>query len=96
MLNRPEIARVVAGASNPIRKKSKEMHRCPIPLTTSENMAALMAAADLPRCRGAPQNVYLELPTIAIAVAENQGNVGSPLRIGESEVWEKMLLMFLG
>jgi len=78
-LNRPEIAAdVVVGATNPHREEIKQI--CSVmPNTTYhcqvENMAELMAAADLAIGAGGTatwERLYLELPTIAIAVAENQ------------------------
>lgn len=78
-LNRPDIAvDVVVGAGNPYREKIKEIcgkmpnvtYYCQV-----ENMAELMAAADLAIGAGGTttwERLYLELPTIAIAVAENQ------------------------
>jgi len=79
LLNRPEIAvDVVVGATNPhkeeIKKICSEMpktnYHCQV-----ENMAELMAAADLAIGAGGTttwERLYLELPTIVIAVAENQ------------------------
>lgn len=78
-LNRPEIAvDVVVGATNPHREEIKQI--CSgMPNTTYhcqvENMAELMAEADLAIGAGGAttwERLYLELPTIAIAVAENQ------------------------
>jgi len=78
-LNRPDIAvDVVVGAANPHREEIKEICR-EMPNTTYrcqiENMAELMAAADLAIGAGGVttwERLYLELPTLAIAVAENQ------------------------
>lgn len=79
LLNRPEIAvDVVVGAANPHQEEIKSI--CSeLPNTTFqyqvENMAELMAAADLAIGAGGAttwERLYLELPTIAIAVAENQ------------------------
>ncbi|HBR28759.1 MAG TPA: UDP-2,4-diacetamido-2,4,6-trideoxy-beta-L-altropyranose hydrolase [Firmicutes bacterium] len=79
LLNRPEVAvDVVVGASNPHKKEIKK--RCSqMPNTTYycqvENMAELMVKADLAIGAGGAttwERLYLELPTIAIAVAENQ------------------------
>ncbi len=78
-LNRPEIAvDVVVGTANPYQEEIKQI--CSeMPNTTYhcqvENMAELMAAADLAIGAGGAttwERLYLELPTIAIAVAENQ------------------------
>lgn len=79
LLNRPEIAvDVVVGAANPHRKEIEQICR-EMPNTTYhyqvENMAELMTAADLAIGAGGVttwERLYLELPTIAIAVAENQ------------------------
>jgi UDP-2,4-diacetamido-2,4,6-trideoxy-beta-L-altropyranose hydrolase len=79
LLSRPGIAvDVVVGASNPHKEEIKEL--CSrMPNTTYycqvENMAELMAAADLAIGAGGAttwERLYLELPTIAIAVTENQ------------------------
>lgn len=79
LLNRPDISvDVVVGASNPHKEEIKKM--CSqMPNTTYycqvENMAEMMAAADLAIGAGGAttlERLYLELPTIAIAVAENQ------------------------
>lgn len=93
LLNRPEIAvDVVVGAGNPHREEIKQI--CSeMPNTTYycqvENMAELMAAADLAIGAGGVttwERLYLELPTIAIAVAENQ--VETLEALGEAEmVW---------
>ncbi len=79
LLNRPEIAvDVVVGAANPHREEIKQICN-KMPNTTYycqvEDMAELMAAADLAIGAGGAttwERLYLELPTIAIAVAENQ------------------------
>ena len=97
-LNRPEIAAdVVVGATNPHREEIKQI--CSVmPNTTYhcqvENMAELMAAADLAIGAGGTatwERLYLELPTIAIAVAENQvetlealGEVGMVWYLGKN------------
>lgn len=79
LLNRPEIAiDVVVGTANPHKEQVKELcnqmpntnYHCQV-----KNMAELMAAADLAIGAGGAatwERLYLELPTIAIAVAENQ------------------------
>jgi UDP-2,4-diacetamido-2,4,6-trideoxy-beta-L-altropyranose hydrolase len=79
LLNRPEIAvDVVVGAINPHKEEIKKI--CSEMSNTTyycqvENMAELMVAADLAIGAGGAttwERLYLELPTIAIAVAENQ------------------------
>jgi len=92
-LNRPEIAvDVVVGTANSYQEEIKQI--CSeMPNTTYhcqvENMAELMAAADLAIGAGGAttwERLYLELPTIAIAVAENQ--VETLEALGEAEmVW---------
>ncbi|HHU52398.1 MAG TPA: UDP-2,4-diacetamido-2,4,6-trideoxy-beta-L-altropyranose hydrolase [Firmicutes bacterium] len=98
LLNRPEIAvDVVVGATNPHQEEIKKL--CSeMPNTTYhcqvENMAELMAAADLAIGAGGTatwERLYLELPTIAIAVAENQvetlealGEVGMVWYLGKN------------
>lgn len=79
LLNRPDIAvDVVVGAANSYREEIKRICR-EMPKATYycqvENMAELMAAADLAIGAGGTttwERLYLELPTIAIAVSENQ------------------------
>jgi len=79
LLKRPEIAvDVVVGAANPHQEEIRQI--CDeIPNTTYycqvENMAELMAAADLAIGAGGTtswERIYLDLPTVAIAIAENQ------------------------
>jgi UDP-2,4-diacetamido-2,4,6-trideoxy-beta-L-altropyranose hydrolase len=102
LLNRPEIAiDVVVGAANPHQEEIKYI--CSeMPNTTYhcqvENMVELMAAADLAIGAGGAttwERLYLELPTIAIAVAENQvetlealGDAQMVLYVGESYTLE--------
>jgi UDP-2,4-diacetamido-2,4,6-trideoxy-beta-L-altropyranose hydrolase len=79
LLNRQEIAvDVVVGAANLCREEVKELCN-QMPNTTYhcqvENMAELMAAADFAIGAGGAttwERLYLELPMIVIAVAENQ------------------------
>ncbi len=97
-LNRPEIAvDVVVGAANPHKEQVKKICN-QMPNTTYycqvENMAELMANADLAIGAGGAttwERLYLELPTIAIAVAKNQvetlealGEAGIVSYFGES------------
>lgn len=93
LLNKPEITvDVVAGASNPHQEEIKQIcstmpnatYYCQV-----ENMAELMAAADLAIGAGGTttwERLYLELPTIAIAVAENQVETLTALS-EEGKIW---------
>jgi UDP-2,4-diacetamido-2,4,6-trideoxy-beta-L-altropyranose hydrolase len=102
LLNRPDIViDVVVGAANPHKEEVKELcsqmtnttYHCQV-----ENMADLMAAADLAIGAGGVttwERLYLELPTIAIAVAENQvemlealGEAGMVWYLGNNHIVE--------
>jgi hypothetical protein len=93
-LNRPDIAvDVVVGSTNPYKEQIRK--RCAISLSTIfhcqvENMAVLMAEADL--AIGAAgstswERCALGLPTIAIAVADNQISIASSLAASKALIY---------